>query len=139
MSITPITYQVSGAAWQKVWARIPGSTLGAAVGQTTVPEVPQLATTAPGATAPTPTAPQALSAPPPTIGVPAVRPVAAAARAETVPSTSVEPPTSGSSDGASSIASSISRLQRRFATSSSSVPDASEYSVASVPESCSRM
>ena len=74
-STTPIRYQVSGTTWQKVWARSPGSTRGCAVGASTVPDVPQLATASPGAIAPTPAAPHALSAPPPTTGVPSGSPV----------------------------------------------------------------
>src|SRR6266516_4824338 len=78
-STTPITYQTEGATWQKVWARRAGSTRGSAVGASTVPDVPQLATASPGVIAPTPAAPQALSAPPPTTGVPGTSPVSAAA------------------------------------------------------------
>src|SRR5439155_9187206 len=107
-STTPITYQTEGATWQKVWTRRAGSTRGSAVGASTVPDVPQLATASPGLTAPTPAAPHALSAPPPTTGVPAARPVAAAAPSLTRPSTPAEAPTSGSKAGDKPTASSIS-------------------------------
>src|SRR4029453_4670823 len=107
VSTTPIRYQVSGTTWQKVWARRRGSTSGSAVGASTVPEVPQLVTTSPGATTPTPAAPHALSAPPPTTGVPSSLPVSFAADAETLPNASEEPPTSGRSDIGKSTASII--------------------------------
>src|SRR3989441_9033949 len=133
-----MTYHTPGATWQNVWARSPGSTRGCAVAARTVPDVPQLDTASPGVMAPTPAAPQALSAPPPTTGVPAANPVRAAAAGVTGPSTSDDPPTSGSSDGASPTASSISRLQRTWAGSNMSVPDASDGSVAIVPVRRSR-
>ena len=65
-----LRYHTFGATWQNVCARKPGSTRGSDVGASTVPDVPQLATASPGVTAPTPAAPHALSAPPPTTGVP---------------------------------------------------------------------
>src|SRR5204863_4268996 len=109
---TPITYHTPGTTWQNVCARSFGSTRGCAVGASTVPEVPQLDTASPGMTAPTPAALQALSAPPPTTGVPAASPVRAAASLVTWPSTSADPPTAGSSDGGRSTAPSIPSLQR---------------------------
>ena len=100
-----------------------------------MPDVPQLATASPGAMTPTPAAPQALSAPPPTTGVPSASPIAAAAAAVTRPSTSDEPPTSGRSEGGTSTAASRSRLHCIPAGSNISVPDASDGSVASAPVS----
>src|SRR5437667_2335220 len=137
-STTPITYQTPGATWQKVWARKPGSTRGSAVGARTVPDVPQLDTASPGVIAPTPAAPHALSAPPPTTGVPGARPVSAPARSVTRPRTSDDPPTSGNSESGRPTASSIGRDQRKPAGSNISVPDASDGSVASAPVSRSR-
>src|SRR4051812_48575353 len=88
-------YQHPGTTWQNVCARSLGSTRGAAMGASTVPDVPQLATASPGATTPTPAAPQALSAPPPTTESPLRNPHAAAAAVVIRPNTSAEPPTSG--------------------------------------------
>src|SRR5207237_691825 len=137
-STTPITYQTPGATWQKVCARNPGSTRGSAVGASTVPDVPQLETASPGEMAPTPAAPHALSAPPPTTGVPGARPVSAPACSVTRPRTAADPPTSGNNDRGSSTASSISRLQRRPPGSNMRVPDASDGSDATTPVSRSR-
>src|SRR5207249_11579295 len=92
---------------------------GSAVGASTVPDVPQLDTASPGVIAPTPAAPQALSAPPPTTGVPATRPVRTAASLVTRPSTSDDPPTVGSSDASRSTACNISGLQRKRTGSNS--------------------
>src|SRR5512138_1214310 len=128
-----MTYHVPGATWQNVWARSFGSTSGSAVGASTVPDVPQLATASPGATTPTPAAPHALSAPPPTTGVPAGSPVAFAAAAVTRPSTSAEPPTLGSSARGTFTAARISSLHVRRAGSNMSVPDASDGSEARSP------
>src|SRR5690349_6870732 len=128
-----MTYQVFGATWQNVCARSRGSTRGVEVGASTVPDVPQLATTSPGVTAPTPAAPHALSAPPPTTGVPSGNPVRRATSAVTRPSTSDEPPTLARIDGDTRTASRVSRLQRIDAGSNISVPDASEGSVAISP------
>ena len=105
------------------------------MGARTVPDVPQLVTTSPGATAPTPAAPQALSAPPPTTGVPTSISVSAAASALTRPSTPADGPTSGRSVVGNSTARMISSLQRRRAVSYIRVADASDGSVASVPVS----
>src|SRR5215471_15655068 len=124
---------------------MPGSTSGVAVGVSTVPEVPQLATASPGDTRPTPTAPHALSAPPPTTGVPRARPVALAAAALSLPSTSALPPTSGKTlmydtknlrwsepIMAALGLDMIGSLQRRFLVSYMSVAEASDGSVAKV-------
>ena len=88
---TPIRYQTPGTTWQKVCARSVGSTRGSDIGASTVPDVPQLDTASPGAIAPTPAAPHALSAPPPTTGVPGRSPVAPAPSADTRPSISDDP------------------------------------------------
>src|SRR5262245_40622208 len=101
-------YHIPGATWQKVCARKPGSTRGCAVGASTVPDVPQLVTASPGTTAPTPAAPHALSAPPPTTGVPARNPVSPAASTVTVPRTSDDPPTVGTIERGRPTASRIS-------------------------------
>src|SRR5206468_9489628 len=105
----------------------------AAVGASTVPEVPQLATASPGDTTPTPAAPQALSAAPPTTGVLASSPVRRAAAPLTCPSTSDDSPSAGSRRVGRPRASMISALQRRRAVSYIKVPDASEGSHASAP------
>ena len=65
-----------------------GRTNGASVVAKTTPDVPSDSATVPGATAPTPTAFAAWSPPPATTGVPARRPVAAAASSVTAPVTS---------------------------------------------------
>src|SRR5204863_1754898 len=135
---TPITYHTPGTTWQNVCARSLGSTRGAATGASTVPEVPQLDTASPGVTAPTPAAPQALSAPPPTTGVPGVSRESLAPASLMLPRTCDDPPTSGSSETERSTASSISELQRIRAGSNMRVPDASDGSVASTPVSRSR-
>src|SRR3954471_14740903 len=92
-------YHVFGTTWQKVCARSPGSTRGLSVGASTVPDVPQLVTASPGVITPTPAAPHALSAPPPTTGVPIAKPVSPDASSVTRPSTSADPPTFGTRDG----------------------------------------
>ena len=126
-------YHIPGTTWQKVCARSAGSTRGSFIGASTVPDVPQLATASPAVTAPTPAAPHALSAPPPTTGVPSGNPVAAAASALTVPSTSDDPPTAGTIECGRPTASRISVLHRSRAVSYISVADASDGSVASAP------
>src|SRR6478609_154260 len=114
---------------------MPGSTCGASVGASTVPDVPQLVTASPGAIAPTPAAPHALSAPPPTTGTPTGRPVKPAASSVTVPSGSDDPPTSGTRLRSRPTAFRISSLQRSRAVSYISVADASDGSVARTPVS----
>src|SRR3954463_10717972 len=128
-------YHTPGATWQNVCARSCGSTCGSRIGASTVPDVPQLDTTSPASTAPTPAAPQALSAPPPTTGVPSFSDVSDAASALTRPSTSEDPPTVGTIDIGTSTAFRISSLQRSFAVSYISVADASDGSVARTPVS----
>ncbi len=92
-----------------------------------------VALTAPGRTMPMPTAPAAWSPPPATTGVPAVSPVASAPSRETCPVTSGDSYDRGISDASMPISSSIVPDQTRFATSNSSVPDASATSVALSP------
>src|SRR2546421_5819404 len=121
-----MTYHTPGATWQNVWARSPGSTRGCAVAARTVPDVPQLDTTSPGVSAPTPAAPHALSAPPPTTGVPTGSAVTVAASLVIRPSTSADPPTTGSMDGDTLTAARISSLHRRCAVSYISVAEASD-------------
>src|SRR5512142_2395470 len=105
-----------------------GSTRGSDIGASTVPEVPQLATASPGPTTPTPAAPHALSAPPPTTGVPAGTPVNADASAVTWPSISADPPTVGRIELGIPTASRISLLHLTRAVSNMSVADASDGS-----------
>ena len=88
---------------------------------------------------PLPTAPAGWSPPPPTIGVPVFKPVAALPSSETVEETTGLSKHSGRRLESRSSFVKSSRLQRRFATSSRSVPDASLTSVANVPESRNRM
>ena len=78
-SITDIRCQRPGTAWQNAWTRPPGSKAGASVAANTTPDVPSESATMPASVAPTPTAFAAWSPPPATTGVPARRPVAAAA------------------------------------------------------------
>src|SRR5262249_6658677 len=132
-STTPIMYQVSGITWQNVCARSPGSTCGSDIGASTVPDVPQLATASPGTTTPTPAAPHALSAPPPTTGVPSFNPVSPAAVVCTRPSTAADSPTSGRIDIGRPTARMISALHFRPAVLYISVADASDGSVAIAP------
>src|SRR2546430_15176762 len=84
--------------------------------------------------APTPAAPQALSAPPPTTGVPGAKPVSAPANVVTRPSTSADPPTSGNNATGSSAASSISRLRPNRAGPDMGVPEVSYGAVANAAE-----
>ena len=102
----------------------------------TTPEVPSVQETMPSSTMPLPTALAAWSPPPPTTGVPAARPVASAACAEIMPrdiarfvafrqERTVEPE-------------SVHHLrsdQRRFTTSNTAVPEASDTSEANSPVS----
>ena len=97
-----------------------------------------VALTAPGRTIPMPTAPADWSPPPATTGVPAVRPTSAAAAGESRPVISGPSYSEGRSVALSSAASSIWDDQRRCATSSSSVPEASAMSVARSPVSLNR-
>ena len=83
----------------------------------------------PSAMMPVPTAAAALSPPPPTTGVPATRPVAAAASALISALATGDSVTSGSQPRGMSKAASISSDQRRWPTSNNDVPDASETSL----------
>src|SRR5438105_4590785 len=88
--VTPIRYQAWGTAWLKVWTRGTGpevSTWGVAAWASTTPLVPIETSARPGRTTPLPTAPQALSAPPPATGIPSTRPVNWATSAVMVPQT----------------------------------------------------
>jgi hypothetical protein len=104
----------------------------------TTPEVPSDSETTPGSTAPIATAAAAWSPPPATIGVPARRPVAAAASSETTPVTSGPSYVRGSHEGSISSAATISSDQSRLARSNSNVPAPSARSVAWSPLSRSR-
>ena len=126
----PIRYHISGTAWQNVCKLISGATRGSRVGSSNVPDVPTLACITPSPIAPHPTAPAALSAPPPTTGVPAAIPSIAAPSAVAAPATCVDPATRGNTPASNPSASSAAPLQRRRRTSYSSVPAASDGSVA---------
>ena len=93
---TPIWYHVLSTAWLNRCNRIPGSTRGRSIGASIVPDVPMEACIAPCSTTPEPTAAAALSAPPPTTGMPCLRPNASAASAVSAPVTPAEPRTGGS-------------------------------------------
>ena len=120
--ITPIRYHVSGTQWQKVCSRMCRSTLGRSIGESKVPDVPILDCTRPTPITPLPTAPAALSAPPPTTGVPVGRPSSPATLLLTTPDTSVEPTTAGRIPGEMSSAARSSWDQRRFRMSNRRVP-----------------
>src|SRR5207249_1287052 len=74
----PPLYHTRVGPGQPGAARSLGSTRGCAVGARAVPDVDQLDAASPGVITPAPARPQALSAPPPTTGVPAGSPVSAA-------------------------------------------------------------
>jgi hypothetical protein len=97
-----------------------------------------VALTAPGRVMPIPTAPAAWSPAPATIGVPSERPVSADASRETLAQISGDSNTDGRIAGGMPAASRTSLDQRRFATFSISVPDASATSIAYSPDSISR-
>ena len=116
-SITPIACQTAGTAWQNVCARASASTAYAGRAENTTPEVPSTTERGPGSTTPTPSAAAAWSPAPPI---------------------SVDSCAGGSHSDGSSSAAQTSWLQRRFATSKSSVPEASAASIARSPRSRSR-
>ena len=89
---------VPGTAWLKAESRPSRSTEGPEVGTKTTPLVPTDMAAMPGVTAPNPTALAAWSPAPPTTGVPARRPVAAAASAVTAPTISGPSTVRGSID-----------------------------------------
>ena len=101
----------------------------------TTPEVPMVVKALPSATTPVPTAAAALSPAPPTTGVPAARPVRAAASGVMAPVISGDSYTLASKAGSMSSFSSTSWLQQRWGTSNSCMPEASETSVANSPVS----
>ena len=127
-----MTCQAPGTAWQTRWRRPRGSNPGSSAWAKTTPEVPIVAETTPGRTMPLPTAPGRL--------------VAAAADDRRPRRQARSPPSPRAltvrrdlgalvargqqSAGSSSSLPSSSVLQRRLATSSSSVPEASLTSVA---------
>ena len=137
-SITDIMCHRPGTAWQKAWTRPRASKRGRSVVAKTTPEVPSDSATTPGSTAPTPTAFAAWSPPPATTGVPARRPVAAAASAVSVPVTSGPSNVGGIQAGSMRSASSTSPDQSRAARSKSIVPEPSALSMACPPVSRSR-
>src|SRR3954471_2498206 len=98
-SITPIRCHRPGTAWQNAWRRPSGSTTGESVGANTTPDVPSDSAPIPGIVAPTPTALADWSPPPATTGVPARRPVAAAASVLIVPVTAGPSDVAGSQRG----------------------------------------
>src|SRR6266702_632047 len=108
------------------------STRGASAYASTTPLVPIETSASPGCTTPLPTAPQALSAPPPATGVPATRSVRAATSSVMVPHTASAATTGGSKEGSRSIALSTSRDHTPCFTSKRQVPAASEISIANV-------
>ena len=130
--------QRPGTAWQKAWTRPRASNSGRAVVAKMTPEVPSERATTPGSTAPTPTALAAWSPPPATTGVPARRPVAAAAAAVTAPVTSGPSWVGGIQARSIPSAASTSADQSRAARSNSIVPEPSALSMACSPVSRSR-
>jgi hypothetical protein len=88
---------------------------------------------------PLPTALEAWSPPPPATGVPAGRPVAAAASSVTHPVISLDSYTRGRMPASSFSRSTISVDHFRVTTSNSAVPEASDTSLANSPVSLKRM
>ena len=122
--ITPITCQVSGRAWQKACRRPSGSGVKALRAVKMTPLVPRTSDAGlRSSVTPTPRAPAAWSPAPAATGTPsAVWPV-----------TAPDSWTAGSQLGSTANAAASSELQARRPTSSSTVPEASETSVASSP------
>ncbi len=89
--------------------------------------------TSPGSTMPVPTPLAAWSPPPPTTGSPTGRPVASATSAVTRPVISGDSTQGGIHSRGMFSSASTSSLQRRSPTSSSTVPEASDTSVAYSP------
>ena len=102
------------------------------------PLVPIEVETDPSRTTPTPTAAAALSPPPAATGSPRGSPSSSATSSRSVPVTDGPSKTFGSHSRGISSASRISSDQSRARTSSSSVPEASEASVACSPVSMKR-
>src|SRR5690606_30852734 len=125
-SVTPIRYHWPAVEWLKVCTRPAGSLAMVSDGVSTTPEEPMLERNTPSRTIPAPTAPQVLSAPPATTGVPSTRPVAAAASAVTLPATSKDCNTGGKSSRLIPKASSTGWDHSPLATSKRRVPAASE-------------
>ena len=126
-SITPMLCQPPGTAWQNACTRASRSAAKASAAANTTPEVPSTTETGAGGrrSTPTPSAPAAWSPAPAATGTPpAVTPLSAG-----------DSSARGSQAGSTSSAPSISSLQRRRATSNSSVPEASATSVACSPHS----
>ena len=116
-----------------------GSVLTVSAKANRTPLVPRDAETTPLRTMPQPTPLAAWSLPPATTGMPAGRPVCAAAPAVRVPVTSGPSKEAGSSAGSMSSRDSSPRCQHRLATSKSRVPEASAMSVAYSPVRTQRM
>src|SRR5208283_2814209 len=115
--MTPMRYHFSGTDPQKVWARIWGSTCTFSEWASTTPEVPRLAMTSPGWMMPFPTAPQALSAPPPTTGVLGESPSFLAVSWVRSPEMSCDSVTVGNQEIGTPTLDNNSFDQRRFLTS----------------------
>ena len=137
-SVQLIVVHAPGTAAQNVCTRPAGSIATRPEWANTTPEVPSVVNARPSSTTPMPTAAAALSPAPATTGVPSRRPVASAASREMRPATSHDSKSSGRSERSMSSASSTSSLQRRFATSSRFMPDASDTSAAYAPVSRQR-
>ena len=137
-SITDIMCQRPGTAWQKAWTIPRGSWIGRSVAANTTPDVPRDRAIEPGSITPTPTAFAAWSPPPATTGVPARRPVAAAASAVTAPVITGPSKVGGIHAGSISRAPRTSGDQSRAARSNRIVPAPSALSMAYSPVSPSR-
>ena len=120
--------QPPGTAWQKACTRACGSAMKPSEAAKTTPDVPSTTDAGPGRSTPTPSAPAAWSPAPAATGMPSA----------VTPLTSGDSSARGSHAGSTSSASTTASLQRRPATSNSSVPEASATSVACSPHSRSR-
>lgn len=132
-SITDIWCQRPGTAWQNACTAEAGFGRKRSLTTNTTPLVPSETKPSPGRTAPMPTALAALSPPPPATTTPRGRPHAAAMSSRTVPLTALPSTSSGMCERVSPVSASSSSDQRRAATSSHSVPAASDISPTKVP------
>ena len=137
-SVTAIRWNAPGTAWQNACTRPEASGVNSSRCANSTPLVPIEVETDPSCTTPTPTAAAALSPPPAATGSPRGSPSSSATSSRTVPVASGPSYTRGSHDRGISSAARISSDQSRARTSSSSVPAASDASVARSPVSSNR-
>ena len=125
--------QVCGRQWQKACTARSGAGFGSASQTNTTPEVPSDTNPCPGRTQPMPTAPAALSPAPPATGMPGGKPSSVAASARNRPETASPSTSRGMCRSFSPVASRSAGDHCRAATSSHSVPEASDGSETASP------